>query len=92
MSHVILSNTFEYSMQLVNPKLTLPYWDFTIETSTSASQEYDPSKPETMSELLHESWFGSADPNDHMVSSCQGSVRDGGKYCTWGGGGCIHVR
>lgn len=29
-----LSNAFEASMQSVSPGVALPYWDFTIETST----------------------------------------------------------
>ena len=29
--HLALTNTFEQSMRAVNPAVTLPYWDFTIE-------------------------------------------------------------
>ncbi|CAM9241247.1 unnamed protein product, partial [Hapterophycus canaliculatus] len=30
-SHSLISNTFEFSLQAVNPKLSLPYWDWTID-------------------------------------------------------------
>ena len=66
-SHSLLSNTFEFSLQLVNPKLTLPYWDFTIETTAAANVAYDPKQPFTRTELLSPSFFGTADPEDNMV-------------------------
>ncbi|CAN0324516.1 unnamed protein product, partial [Laminaria digitata] len=33
-THSLITNTFEFSLQLVNPKLTVPYWDFTMETTS----------------------------------------------------------
>ncbi|CAN0536085.1 unnamed protein product, partial [Laminaria digitata] len=33
-THSLITNTFESSLQLVNPKLTVPYWDFTMETTS----------------------------------------------------------
>ncbi|CAM9642571.1 unnamed protein product [Ascophyllum nodosum] len=66
-SHTLISNTFEHSLQIVNPKLTLPYWDFTIEESSSAAPVYDPTEPWTRSSVLQASIFGSYDPKDHIV-------------------------
>lgn len=66
-SHSVLTNTFEYSLQAVNPKLTVPYWDFTIETSSSSDTVYDPTSPYTRTPLLDASWFGTADLEDGMV-------------------------
>ncbi|CAM9493178.1 unnamed protein product [Ectocarpus sp. 6 AP-2014] len=66
-SHSVLTNTFEYSLQAVNPKLTVPYWDFTIETSTSTETVYNPASPYTRTPLLDASWFGTADLDDGMV-------------------------
>ncbi|CAN0234756.1 unnamed protein product [Pylaiella littoralis] len=64
--HSMISNTFEYSLQLVNPKLTLPYWDFTIDgveaQTSSVDGEVVVSPP-----LFQESWFGTADPADNVV-------------------------
>ena len=66
-THSLITNTFEFSLQLVNPKLTVPYWDFTIETTAASGIAYDPTLPYTRTELLSPSWFGTADLNDHMV-------------------------
>ncbi|CAM9814374.1 unnamed protein product [Ectocarpus fasciculatus] len=65
-SHTLISNTFEYSLQRVNPKLTLPYWDFTIEDS-EAEISIDDDDVKIISPLFQESWFGSTDPDDNIV-------------------------
>ncbi|CBN79226.1 ortho-aminophenol oxidase [Ectocarpus siliculosus] len=69
-SHIVITNTFEASLQAVNPKLTLPYWDFTIETSTAGTKGDGGYQSQTKSDLFQESWFGTADPTD-------GQVKDG---------------
>lgn len=70
-SHGLLSNTFEYSLQQVNPKLTLPYWDFTIESSSTGVAAYkdldDVFGSSIKTPLFQESWFGSTDPATDMV-------------------------
>lgn len=70
-NHGLISNTFENSLQQVNPKLTLPYWDFTIESSTAgiAANEHldDMFGSKIKTPLLQESWFGIADPTTRMV-------------------------
>lgn len=69
-NHGLLTNTFEYSLQQVNPKLTVPYWDFTIEGSSIA----DPGNISIVdllqgnSQVFQEGWFGTFDPKDNMVS------------------------
>lgn len=68
-SHVVITNTFEYSLQKVNPKISVPYWDWTIE-------EYEAEKKGAVSDmgglmidspLFQESWFGTADPDDYKA-------------------------
>lgn len=66
-THSLLSNTFEFSLQLVNPKLTLPYWDWTIEELAAEKESVD-GKMVIESPLFQESWFGTADPDDYVVS------------------------
>ncbi len=66
-SHSVLTNTFEYSLQLINPKLTLPYWDWTIEELDAERESVD-GEIVIKSPLFQESWFGTADPDDYMVS------------------------
>ena len=68
-NHALITNTFEYSLQAVNPKLTLPYWDFTIETSSAGDEGFDSTdaQSQTKTPLLQASWFGTRDPEDNMV-------------------------
>lgn len=63
----MITNIFEYSLQLVNPKLTVPYWDFTIETSSWNTEPYDILRPTSKSPLLQPSWFGTYDEDDYVV-------------------------
>lgn len=64
----MVSNTFESSLQAVNPKLTLPYWDFTIESSSSGGAGLGlPNAALHKSPLFQESWFGTVDPKDDQV-------------------------
>ena len=35
--HIKLTNIFELAMRAVNPSVSLPFWDFTIETATNVS-------------------------------------------------------
>ncbi|CAM9599920.1 unnamed protein product, partial [Hapterophycus canaliculatus] len=73
-NHAVVSNTFEASLQAVNPKLTLPYWDFTIENSSAGgSGDGSVNQPQTKSPLFQNSWFGTSDPRDNQVSP----VKDG---------------
>lgn len=74
----MISNTFEFSLQKVNPKLTLPYWDFTIESTDVGGLEgtVDDGGPLTRSPLFRPDWFGTFDPEDNTV-------------CVYGGGGRV---
>ena len=70
-NHGLLSNTFEFSLQQVNPKLTLPYWDFTIESSSTGAAAYedldDVFGSSIKTPLFQDSWFGTTDPETNMV-------------------------
>lgn len=60
---------FENSLQLVNPMLSLPYWDFTIESyKVDTEHDGDYTKLRDVSDLWTADWFGSVDPEDYMVS------------------------
>ncbi|CAM9588108.1 unnamed protein product, partial [Hapterophycus canaliculatus] len=67
-NHAMITNTFEASLQSVNPKLALPYWDFTIEGSSAGGIFGESvSSAQTVSEVFSPSWFGSYDERDYMV-------------------------
>ncbi|CAM9612742.1 unnamed protein product [Choristocarpus tenellus] len=61
-SHVLITNVFEVSLQTINPRLAMPYWDFTIETAIGSDSDF-----QRLSPLFGESWFGGHDPVDFQV-------------------------
>lgn len=77
-SHSLSTNTFEHSLQLVNPKLAVPYWDYTVETS-SAYTAYDTEDPVTRSPIFSSEVFGGYDATDNMVNRERGGT---GVACT----------
>lgn len=64
--HFVL--VFPLLEQRVNPKLTMPYWDFTIE-ELEAENSGDDDELILNPPLFQESWFGTADPVDNTVSA-----------------------
>lgn len=61
---------FENSMQLVNPMVSLPYWDFTIEGAvidTDEEFEGDYTRLAEASPLWTPDWFGGVDKHDYQV-------------------------
>lgn len=78
----MLTNTFEYSLQKVNPKLTVPYWDFTIEKSTFGGNTPETIEPQANSPLLSPDWFGTQNSGDAMVccDSCGELIATGALF------------
>lgn len=67
--HLALSNSFEASLRAVDPSVTLPYWDYSIE-----GQEIDdlgelPSYLMQVTPVFSDTWFGSVDSNNHIADS-----------------------
>jgi Common central domain of tyrosinase len=64
-SHVTFSLAYEQSLQSINPSVTLPYWDFTLESTFFT--------PETFrySGVFSEDWFGdpSCNNSDHTPTT-----------------------
>lgn len=62
---------FENSLQLVNPMISLPYWDFTIEGAV-IDEEFggDYTKLTEASPLWTSDWFGGVDKTDYQVGCC----------------------
>lgn len=63
-THFTYSHMFERSLQSINPSVSLPYWDFTLESTF-----YDPATFRD-SGVFAADWFGAASPggDDHSVS------------------------
>eukprot|EP00903_Cladosiphon_okamuranus_P016180 g14931.t1 len=68
-NHAMITNTFEYSLQTVNPKLTVPYWDFTIDGSSAGGATFGESvsSAQEYSEVFSPEWFGTYDEDDYML-------------------------
>lgn len=49
---------FEQSLQAVNPSLSVPYWDFTIEGTSDAPDTFRDSG------IFADDWFGTATPEN----------------------------
>jgi Common central domain of tyrosinase len=67
--HLALTNSFEASLRAVDPAVTLPYWDFTIEGEAIQKAGKTPSYMKEISPAFTDEWFGSVDDNNHIVDS-----------------------
>eukprot|EP00638_Chattonella_subsalsa_P009523 CAMPEP_0117752828 /NCGR_PEP_ID=MMETSP0947-20121206/11857_1 /TAXON_ID=44440 /ORGANISM="Chattonella subsalsa, Strain CCMP2191" /LENGTH=591 /DNA_ID=CAMNT_0005571583 /DNA_START=328 /DNA_END=2103 /DNA_ORIENTATION=+ len=69
--HMALTLLFEQSLQAVNPKIALPYWDYSIdfESITTAEDQEFGLNNFANSELFSEKYFGATDPETHRISS-----------------------
>lgn len=68
--HLALTNTFEQSMRAVNPAVTLPYWDFTIEGEAVKKAGKKPSYMLEITPVFQDDWFGDTDPvTNRMITS-----------------------
>lgn len=65
--HLALTTSFEASVRSVNPAVTLPYWDFTIEGETILNSDKNPSYLLQISDIFTEKWFGAVDEKNHIV-------------------------
>ena len=63
--HTALSARAEFAMQAINPRLSMPYWDFTID-----SQMVQKNSVKTLADsvVFSEDWFGVLDTDAHTVT------------------------
>lgn len=65
--HLALHNAFEASLRAIDPSVTLPYWDFTIEGEAIAKKGGVPSDMLKLTPVFTAEWFGSVDENNHIA-------------------------
>ncbi|CAN0446106.1 unnamed protein product, partial [Discosporangium mesarthrocarpum] len=53
-SHMGLTLMYEQALQSVNPAVSVPYWDFTLESTFYSDQDW------RSSGVFSDDWFGSA--------------------------------
>lgn len=67
-THSMVTMMFEASMQAVNPMISLPYWDFTMESAIiDTEHDGDYTKMREITDLWTSEWFGSVDDADFQV-------------------------
>jgi len=65
-SHMAYSLMFEQTLQAINPSLTLPYWDFTLESTFYEADTW------RNSAVFSPDWFGNASPNNELHTVSRG--------------------
>eukprot|EP00638_Chattonella_subsalsa_P009344 CAMPEP_0117745440 /NCGR_PEP_ID=MMETSP0947-20121206/7358_1 /TAXON_ID=44440 /ORGANISM="Chattonella subsalsa, Strain CCMP2191" /LENGTH=581 /DNA_ID=CAMNT_0005562585 /DNA_START=79 /DNA_END=1821 /DNA_ORIENTATION=+ len=67
--HSYLNFIFEQSLQSINPKLALPYWDFIYDVEEWNSVENELERWDfTNSEIFTEGFFGATDPETNFIA------------------------
>lgn len=67
--HFAMTQTFEAALRSIDPSVTVPYWDFTIEGQQITDLDQKPSYFLEITPFLSDTWFGSVDENDHIQDS-----------------------
>lgn len=57
-SHMGLTMMYEQSLQAVNPAVSVPYWDFTLESTFFGASDF------RSSGVFADDWFGNASPEN----------------------------
>ena len=66
--HLALSNAFDASLRSIDPSVTLPYWDFTIEGQAIQDVGQVPSYFLEIAPFFNDEWFGSVSSSDYRIS------------------------
>lgn len=69
-SHMALTLMFEQSLQAVNPAVSVPYWDFTLESTFFGSSDF------RTSGVFADDWFGAASPDNVRKRARSGNLQD----------------
>jgi hypothetical protein len=65
-SHMAITLEFEQSLQAVNPMVTVPYWDFTLESTFYNTETW------RQSPVFGPQWFGTASPDNEWHTVTEG--------------------
>lgn len=57
-SHIGLTLMYEMSLQAINPAVSVPYWDFTLESTFFGASDF------RTSGVFADDWFGAASPDN----------------------------
>lgn len=65
--HLAMALSFEASIRAVDPSVTMPYWDFTVEGEAVHQKGGVPSDVQALVPFFSADWFGSTDENNHIA-------------------------
>ena len=66
--HVSITSMFERSLQSVQPSVTIPYWDYTIDAMIERQTEHIDGHLFRNSKLWGPEWFGHTSGEGHMIT------------------------
>lgn len=66
--HAAMSLEFERALQSVNSRVTVPYWDYTIESSWISESGNNEISSWYSSEVFSDDWFGETSPAGYIVN------------------------
>ena len=72
--HAAMTHSFELSLQSIDSRLSMPYWDYSIDAARSAAalradENADALKVWYQSEVFQEDWFGPASPASKAIDA-----------------------
>ena len=65
--HLALSAAFEASLRAIDPRVTTPYWDFTIDGEAIQNLGGGPSMLPEVNDFFSDKWFGTTDDRSHVI-------------------------
>ena len=75
-NHMAFSLEFEQALQVVDPSLSLPYWDYTIDANDAMTAELNTGVDSVLawrdSVVFTDEWFGTTSPSDELQTMTRG--------------------
>ena len=65
--HFAMTMAFDASLRSSNPKVTMPYWDFTIEGEKILDAGGDPNMLFDVTPMFNATWFGDSNDEHHIA-------------------------
>jgi hypothetical protein len=67
--HLALTTSFDLSLRAIDKRVSIPYWDFTIEGEKLYKAGLGPKSLSTITPILTDTYFGEVDQLDHVKTS-----------------------
>jgi hypothetical protein len=67
--HLALGTSLDMALQAIDKRVSIPYWDFTIEGEELSKAGLGPKSFTKYTPILSDMWFGEVDKFDHVINS-----------------------